>query len=79
MDWGMFAAITAVIGLQTMLLLWMMSKMDGDIKTVSADLKAVASDANAKWMAASARSDALNARIDTTQGIIMRMLEKQGK
>jgi hypothetical protein len=83
MDWGMFAAITGVIALQTMLLLWMMSKLDSDIKTVSADLKAVALDSNAKWMAVNARSDslqsALNARVDTTQVIIMRMLEKQGK
>lgn len=76
MDWGMFAAISGVIALQTVLLLWMMSKLDSDIKTVSAD-------SNAQWMAANARSDALqaalNARIDTTQSIIMRMLEKQGK
>lgn len=72
MDWGMFAAITGVIALQTMLLLWMMSKLDSDIKSVSTDLKAVAADSNAKWMAA-------NARIDQTQSIIMRMLEKQGR
>jgi hypothetical protein len=72
MDWGMFAAISGVIALQTMLLLWMMSKLDSDIKTVSEDLKAVAADSNAKWMS-------VNARVDTTQAIIMRMLEKQGR
>jgi hypothetical protein len=65
MDWGMVGAIAGIIGLQTALLLWMMSKLDSDIKSSTAD-------SNAKWMAA-------NARIDQTQSIIMRMLEKQGK
>ncbi len=72
MDWGMFSALGGLIALQTMLLLWMMSKLDSDIKSVAAD-------SNAKWMAAMAKSDALSARIDQTQSIIMRMLEKQGK
>ncbi len=65
MDWGMFAGITGILALQTMLLLWMMSKLDNDIKSVSAD-------SNAKWMA-------VNSRLDQTQAIIMRMLEKQGR
>lgn len=72
MDWGMFAAIVTVIGLQTALMVWMMSKLDSDIKAVSTDLKAVAADSNTKWMA-------VNARVDQTQSIIMRMLEKQGR
>jgi hypothetical protein len=76
MDWGMFAAIGGLIALQTTLLLWMMSKLDSDIKSSTAE-------SNAKWMAANARSDALqsalNARVDQTQAIIMRMLEKQGR
>jgi hypothetical protein len=76
MDWGMFGALVGLFAGQTTVLLWMMNKLDNDIRTVSAD-------SNAKWMAANARSDALQAslndRIDTTQGIIMRMLEKQGR
>jgi hypothetical protein len=76
MDWGMFAAIVGVIGIQTALLLWMMSKLDADIRATTAE-------SNAKWTAASAESNAkwmaVNARIDQTQSIIMRMLEKQGK
>lgn len=65
MDWGMVGAIGGLIAIQTALLLWMMSKLDSDIKSVS-------DDSNKKWMAVSAR-------VDATQGIIMRMLEKQGK
>lgn len=65
MDWSMLAAIGGLIALQTTVLLWMMSKLDNDIRSSTAD-------SNAKWMAA-------NARIDQTQAIIMRMLEKQGR
>lgn len=68
MDWGMFAAIAAVIGIQTGLLLWMISKLDADVRSVSADIKG-----------AHIRIDAMGARIDQTQSIIMRMLEKQGR
>lgn len=79
MDWGMFAGIIAVIGIQTALFLWMMSKLDSDIKAVSSEVKAVAADSNAKWMAACSRIDEMGSRIDQTQAIIMRMLEKQGR
>lgn len=72
MDWGMFSAIGGLIGLQTVLLIWMMSKLDSDIKSVSAD-------SNTKWVAVNARLDQSNARLDQTQAIIMRMLERQGK
>lgn len=72
MDWTMFAAMGGLIALQTTVVLWMMSKLDNDIRASTAD-------SNAKWTSVMARSDALNARIDQTQGIIMRMLEKQGK
>ena len=65
MDWSMFAAIGGLIAFQTTLLLWMMSKLDNDIRSSTADT-------NAKWMAA-------NARVDSTQAIIMRMLDKQGR
>lgn len=65
MDWSMFAAIGGLIAFQTTLLLWMMSKLDNDIRSSTAD-------SNAKWMAA-------NARVDSTQAIIMRMLDKQGR
>lgn len=65
MDWGMFGCMVGLFAGQTTILLWMMSKLDHDIKGVAAD-------SNAKWMA-------VNARVDVTQGIIMRMLEKQGK
>ena len=65
MDWGTLGAIAAIVSLQTEVLLWMMSKLDSDIRSI-------ANDSNAKWMA-------VNSRIDTTQSIIMRMLEKQGR
>jgi len=69
MDWATFLSfggiVVAALAVQTTLLLWMMSKLDSDIRAVSAD-------SNAKWMA-------VNARIDATQGIIMRMVEKLGK
>ena len=65
MDWGMLGCIGGLLAIQTTVLLWMMSKLDSDIKSVSAD-------SNAKWMA-------VNARLDQTQAIIMRMLEKQGR
>lgn len=61
----MLAAIGGLIALQTTVLLWMMSKLDNDIRSSTADL-------NAKWMAA-------NARIGRNQAIIMKILEKQGR
>lgn len=68
MDWASIATIlgsvVGLMGLQTAVLLWMMSKMDNDIRSGQAD-------SNAKWIA-------MNARIDQTQSIIMRMLEKRG-
>jgi hypothetical protein len=83
MDWGMLAALGGLIALQTTVLLWMMSKLDSDIKTVSSDLKAATVDSNTKWMATMAESNSMwmaaNARIDQTQSIIMKQLEKQGK
>jgi len=65
MDWGMVGAIGGLLADQTGLLLWMMSKLDSDIKGIATEAKA--------------DSRALNARVDMTQGIIMRMLENQGK
>lgn len=76
MDWTMFlaifTAITSVIALQTVLLLWIISKLDSDIKAATAD-------SNAKWMAANERIDTMGARIDQTQAIIMRMVENINK
>lgn len=94
MDWNIVAAVGALLAVQTTIILWMMSKLDNDIKQCGADIRSSTADSNSKWMTANAKSDAMaaslnarsdaiaaaiNARIDTTQSIIMRMLEKQGR
>ncbi len=72
MDLATLAAIAAIVALPTTLLLWMMSKIHNDMTAQIARLDAT----NLKI---DANTIAMNARIDTTQGIIMKMLEKQGK
>jgi hypothetical protein len=83
MDWGMFGCMVGLFAGQTTVLLWMMSKLDQDIKGVAAD-------SNAKWMAVNtrmdtmmtavnARLDQMNTRLDQNQATIIRLLEKLGK
>lgn len=69
MDWSMFGAIgglfIALFAVNITVMLWLFNKLDSDIKSLASEAKA--------------DSRALNARVDTTQTIIMRMLEKQGR
>lgn len=68
MDWQMLAAIAAIVLIPNGFILWMMSKLDNDIRSIGNRMDAQ-----------NVRIDAMGARIDATQGIIMRMLEKQGR
>jgi hypothetical protein len=65
MDLPTLAAIAGIIALPTTLLLWMMSKLHNDMSSLGNKLES--------------HQTAINARVDTTQAVIMRMLEKQGK
>jgi predicted PurR-regulated permease PerM len=87
-------AVFAIFGVFSTLVLWMMSRVESrlhnDITSVSNRLEAAIARMDANTAAMNARVDAsnvrmaestaaLNARVDTTQGILMRMLEKSSK
>ena len=86
MDWNMVGVIvgslTAVITLLTAFMTWFMSRLENRLDTAIARLDVHMAETSQHFEAVNARSDALqsalNARIDTTQAIIMRMLEKKG-
>jgi hypothetical protein len=79
MDWGMIGVILAALGL---MMAWMNRKFDNiDNHVLEAHKRIDATNArlDANFNAICARSEQISARVDTTQSIIMRMLEKQGK
>ena len=83
MDLSMLAAIAGLIALPTTILIWRMSHLEGVIDSLGSRIDATIASGNARADEINARIDlnqaALNARVDMTQGIIMKMLEKQGK
>lgn len=94
MDWGLLGSIFAMFSMFSGLMVWLVTRIENrlDAHITSSDAKWLANEAkwDAKWIAINQRADALsaqtnklmvslNARVDTTQAIIMRMLEKQGK
>jgi hypothetical protein len=76
MAFAIFGTMIALFGAFSGLMLWMMSRMETRLHN---DITAIITDSNLKWVAFNARTDAVNARVDTTQGILMRMLEEQKK
>ncbi len=83
MDLPMLAAIAAIVALPTTLLIWRMSHLEGVIDSLGNRIDATIAAGNARADEINTRIDlnqaALNARVDMTQGVIMKMLEKQGK
>lgn len=75
MNWEIFGAMLSMFGVFSGLMIWFMTRLENRIHS---DISAIQADSNAKWIAINGRMDQMGARIDTTQAIIMRMLEKKG-
>lgn len=69
---NIFGGMIAIFAVFSALMLWMMARMESRLHS---DIGGLSN----RMDAMGARIDAMGARIDTTQAIIMRMLEKQGR